>query len=104
RAKDALPVEWAAATRADASEAMQAELRLDRSYQLLTAQTMASASRRARTADIPGLERLLLSIPRRDAALGARRPDAVNALVAAVEEKLDAARQLQLARDRWALR
>ena len=53
---------------------------------------------------MPGLERLLLSIQRRDAALGARRPDAVNALVAAVEAKLDAARQLQLARDRWAMR
>jgi hypothetical protein len=104
RTRNALPVEWAAATRADAAEAMQAELRLDRSYQQLTAQTMASASRRARIADVPGLERLLLSIPQRDAALGARRPDAVKALVAAVEAKLDAARQLQLARDRWAMR
>ena len=65
---------------------------------------MAAANRRARIADVPGLERLLLSIPNRDAALGARRPDAVAALVAAVEAKLDAARQLQLARDRWALR
>jgi hypothetical protein len=104
RSKEALPPDWAAATRADASDAMRAELRLDRSYQLLTAQTMASANRRARTADVPGLERLLLSIQRRDAALGSRRPDAVNALVAAVEAKLDAARQLQLARDRWAMR
>ena len=104
RSKDALPADWAAATRADASEAMRAELRLDRSYQELTAQTMAAANQRARTADVPGLERLLLSIQRRDAALGARRPDAVNALVAAVEAKLDSARQLQLARDRWAMR
>jgi hypothetical protein len=55
-------------------------------------------------ADIPGLERLLLSIQRRDAALGSARPDAVNALVAAVGAQLDAARQLQLARDRWAMR
>jgi hypothetical protein len=104
RAKEALPTEWAAATRADASDAMRVELRLDRSYQQLTAQTMESADRRARMADVPGLERLLLSIQRRDAALGASRPDAVNALVTAVEAKLDAARQLQLARDRWAMR
>jgi hypothetical protein len=83
---------------------MRAELRLDRSYQALTARTMASANWRARMADVPGLERLLLSIQQRDAALGAKRPDAVNALVAAVEAKLDAARQLQMARDRWALR
>jgi hypothetical protein len=33
-----------------------------------------------------------------------KRPEAVAALVAAVEGRLDAARQLQLARDRWALR
>jgi hypothetical protein len=104
RDKNALPAEWAAATRADASDAMRAELRRDRSYQLLTASAMATANRRARMADVPGLVRLLLSIQRRDAALGASRPDAVNALVAAVEAKLDAARQLQLARDRWALR
>jgi hypothetical protein len=104
RGKDALPAEWAAVARADATEAMRAERRLDRSYQQLTAQMMASANQRARAADVPGLERLLLSIQRRDAALGARRPDAVSALVAAVEAKLDAARQLQLARDRWAMR
>jgi hypothetical protein len=104
RARETLPSEWAVATRADASDAMRAELRLDRSYQQLTAQTMASADRRARMADVPGLERLLLNIQRRDAALGSSRPDAVNALVAAVEAKLDAARQLQLARDRWAMR
>jgi len=104
RVKETLPVEWAAATRADASDAIQAELRLDRSYQLLTARTMATADQHARMADVPGLTRLLLSIQRRDAALGAKRPEAVTALVAAVEAKLDAARQLQLARDRWAMR
>jgi len=51
-----------------------------------------------------GLERLMRVIPQRDAALGGRRPDAVNALVTAVQAKLDAARQLRLARDRFALR
>jgi hypothetical protein len=104
RSKGALPADWAAATRADAADAVRIEAALDRSYQELTSQIMASANYRARGADIPGLERLLLSIQRRDAALGARRPDAVAALVGAVEAKLDAARQLQLARDRWALR
>ena len=104
RSKDALPSEWAAATRADATDAIRIEEQLDRSYKQLTQRTMASANYRARRADIPGLERLLLSIQRRDAALGAKRAEAVASLVAAVESKLDAARQLQLARDRWALR
>jgi hypothetical protein len=84
--------------------ALQTEIHLDRSYRSLTARTMALANRRARLADVRGLERLLRGIPQRDAALGAKRPDAVNALVAAVEAKLDVARQLRLARDRWALR
>ncbi len=43
-------------------------------------------------------------IQQRDAALGGKRPDAVSALIDAVQAKLDAARQLQLARDRYALR
>src|SRR5262249_42634874 len=38
------------------------------------------------------------------AAVGGRRPEAVAALIGAVEAKLDAARQLQLARDKFALR
>jgi hypothetical protein len=104
RSKDSLPPEWAAATRADAADAMRIETQVDRSYQQLTSRTMASANYRARRADVPGLERLLLSIQQQDAALGVRRPDTVSALVTAVEAKLDAARQLQMARDRWALR
>jgi hypothetical protein len=66
--------------------------------------TIAAADRRARSADVRGLERLLERIQVRDALLGYHRPEAVNALIAAVEEKLDAARRLQLARDRWVMR
>jgi hypothetical protein len=102
--KDKIPADWAAATRADTAAAVTAELRTDRKYQLLATQTMASASRRARQADVRGLERLLASIPQSDALLGGSRPDAVASLVGAVQEKLDAARQLRLARDRFALR
>jgi hypothetical protein len=104
RDREALPGDWAAATRAETEAAVAAELRIDRSYQALTARTMAVANWRAQTADVRGLERLLLAIPQRDVALGGRRPDAVKSLVAAVEAQLDAARQLQLARDRFLLR
>ena len=101
---DALPADWAESTREETLAAVLAELRIDRTYQSLTARTMTLANRRARLADVRGLERLLREIPQRDAALGAQRADAVKALVTAVEAKLDAARQLRLARDRWALR
>jgi hypothetical protein len=104
REKEHVPADWAATTRAETEAAVLAEVRIDKRYQTMAAQTMAVADWRAHTADVRGLERLLATIPGRDALLGGKRPDAVAALVGAVEAKLDAARQLQLARDRFALR
>lgn len=104
RDKAALPAAWAAATRAEAAAEIAKELKLDRSYRSLTARMMTVAGRRARQADVRGLERVVRAIHQRDAALGTKRPDAVNSLLEAVQAKLDAARQLQLARDRYALR
>jgi hypothetical protein len=99
-----LPADWAASTRAAARSRMDAEIATDRTYQGLTARMMRLAQARSSAADVRGLERLLQRIHDRDAALGAQRPDAVAALVSAVGAELDAARQLRLARDRWALR
>jgi hypothetical protein len=104
RSEAALPFEWVTATRGETKAAIEAQLQIDRTYQSLTTQIMGLANRRARLADVRGLERIIVRIHQRDAALGGSRPDAVNALVAAVADKLDAARRLQLARDRWALR
>lgn len=99
-----LAAEWVEATRSATNAAIAVEVRLDRSYRSLTRRMMTLADRRARSADVLGIERLLARIYIRDAALGSKRPDAVIALLAAVEDKLDAARRLRLARDRWALR
>jgi hypothetical protein len=104
RGRSALPAEWATTTRLDAEMAMRAEQRVDQSYRSLTTALLAQADRSARQSHVRGLERLLRSIPQRDSALGAQRRDAVVSLVAAIEDKLDAARRLQLARDRWAMR
>lgn len=103
-AKAALPASWAATARAEAAAEIAKELTLDRSYRSLTARMMTLANRRARQADVRGLERVVRAVHQRDAALGAKRPDAVTALLEAVQAKLDAARQLRLARDRFALR
>ena len=100
----ALPPAWAAQVRRDAQAEIAKELRLDRSYQTLSARMMALAGWRAKQADVRGVERVLTVIQRRDALLGNKRPEAVNSLIDAVRAKLDAARQLQLARDRYALR
>ncbi len=99
-----LPAELATARRAELSAALRREDSLDKSYQQLSKSTMAAAAVRAQMADVRGLERLMARVRSTDAALGMGRPEAVNALVAAIEEKLDAARRLQLARDRWAMR
>jgi len=104
RDKANVPAEWATATRIATQAEVRAEVRVDHRYQYLATQTMASADWRARGADVKGLERLLETIARRDTLLGSKRPDAVAALVAAVGAKLDAARQLQLARDKYAMR
>ena len=104
REKAALPADWAETTRAEAQAEIAKELGLDRSYRSLTARMMLLANRRAAHADVRGIERVVRAIHQRDGALGTKRPDAVNALLEAVRVKLDAARRLQLARDRFALR
>jgi hypothetical protein len=103
RDKAVLPSAWLDATRTETDAAIKTEQRIDRSYQSLTAGVMILAGRRAKAADVRGLEHLMARIDREDSELGRQRPDAVRALIVAVEEKLDAARRLQLARDRWAL-
>ena len=104
REKAALPAAWAAATRAEARAEIARELKLDRSYQSLTARMMSLATRRATRANVRGLERIVRAIQQKDVALGTKRPEAVASLIDAVQAKLDAARRLRLARDRYALR
>ena len=104
RDKDAVPADWATETRTATEAAVQAEMRVDKRYQVFTTHAMAVANYRAQQGDVLGLQRLLQTIPQRDALLGGKRPDAVAALVGGVQGKLDAARRLQLARDRFAMR
>jgi hypothetical protein len=99
-----LPADWFAATRAATTGSLDRERRLDSSYLSMTKQIMGVAEAEARAADVHGLTRLVDRIYDRDIALGGQRQEMVAALVAAVETRLDAARRLRLARDRWALR
>jgi hypothetical protein len=98
------PVEWIAATTTAAEQSIAVELRIDRAYQSLSTRMLRLADQRARAANVRGIERLAAQIQQRDGELGHTRPDELNSLVAAIEEKLDAARRLRLARDRWLLR
>jgi hypothetical protein len=104
RSGGSMPADWADATLAATKAQIVEEIALDRTYQTLTKRMVVMAQQRAKAADVRGLQRLLERIHQRDAALGGRRPDTVLLLVREVETQLDAARQLRLARDRWALR
>jgi hypothetical protein len=104
REREVLPGDWATAVRADLQAEIAKELKLDRSYRSVAERMMLLANRRAAQADVRGIERVVAAIHQWDVALGGKRPDAVNSLLDAVQEKLDAARRLQLARDRYALR
>jgi hypothetical protein len=99
-----LDPEWVGSTRAETRAAISGELRTDQSYRLLASRIMVEASLHARAADVRGVDALMARVLERDKALGQKRPDAVSALLAAVQSELDAARRLRLARDRWALR
>ena len=101
---DTLPSDWAASTAASTMADITREVDTDRAYQTLTNTMLGLAKARTRAADVRGLQRLLDQIRARDEAMGAKRPDAVNALLDSVAVELDSARRLQLARDQWALR
>lgn len=101
--RDALRPDWVSTTRAEVEYAIKIEHDIDKSYALLTQTTMNTATRRARSADVLGLERLVSMVRTRDHDLGGSRPEVVNGLLAAVDAKLDAARRLRLARDKWLL-
>lgn len=80
------------------------ERRVDAAYLRMTTEVAAEARAAAARADVRGVERALGSVARRDARLGRQRPERVAAVLAAVQEDLDAARRLRLARDAWAAR
>jgi hypothetical protein len=99
-----IPTAWVDATRESVTTAIATEARIDRNYRSLSQRLLRIADLRARDGDVRGLERLIVRVQTNDDALGRARPDVVASLISNIETKLDAARRLQLARDRWALR
>ncbi len=93
-----------AAWRAEALQTIKTEIRTDRAYAELVRRADTSAVRAAARADVRGVERVLEDARQRDAKLGGKRREEVEALVARVLAHLDAARALRLAHDRWVLR
>jgi hypothetical protein len=98
---NALPAGWAAPTRKWALHTIKEESRIEREYAGLASATLKRAANAAVRADVRAIERVIETADRRDAQLGRRRPEEINALLAQVRIQLDAARRLRLARDRW---
>jgi hypothetical protein len=102
-ALDAAPRDaWVRQARVRADRLIDAERRVDARYAALARSTFRALDRPGH--DVARLLRVRARVVQRDARLGRARPDAIQGLLALVDERLDAARRLQLARDRWAAR
>jgi hypothetical protein len=94
---------WAVAARASIRKSIEAEVAIDRDYATLASRVLAQADRRVKRADVRGLTRLRDRVLDEDARLGGKRPQQLDALLATLNLRLDAAQRLRLARDRWQL-
>ncbi len=101
RAAALLPAAWATRVRASTIGSLSTERAADAAYTKLAASTLDTAARRARAADVRGIERLRADVLAADAKLGSRRPAELTAVLGALDASAEAARRLRLARDRW---
>jgi hypothetical protein len=95
---------WAGKARASMRATIEGELATDKIYASLTNEVVVIADKKARNADVRGLTKLRAETVSRDAKLGRRRPEQLQALLATLDQRLDAAQRLRLARDQYAVR
>lgn len=95
---------WAAPLKARVATALGTEERIDKSYAALTTDLVGAADRYARAANVRAMLNLQQRALKEDDRLGRKRPQEFAALMASLDLKLDGARRLRLARDRWAAR
>jgi hypothetical protein len=96
-----MPAPFVRDTRRDVGARIDREIKVEAAYGRLASEVTAAAQARSARADVRGVERLLDRVRAQDKDLGHQRPDQVLALVSLVQDRLDAARRLRLARDRW---
>lgn len=99
-----LPHDWLKSTRHDAGRMLDEEQHWTREYRDLARGAMDDAARRAKAADVSGVQAVVARVRHRDEQWGHRRPDQVASLLAELQTRLDAAQRLRLARDHWNLR
>ena len=96
--------EWKTLTRTQVRDAIADEMKTDTAYSSLVTATLASAAKKVANADIRGLTELRGELLKRDEKLGRKRPDQMRSLIATLDQRLDAARRVRLARDQWAVK
>jgi hypothetical protein len=99
-----LPPGWRRLARASAEATLKAEIEVERRYRSMSEALLRTSERAAARADVRGVERAIQALQRRDERFGHRRPDQVQAVLAALGDRLDAARRLRVMRDQWQLR
>ncbi|MSO30621.1 MAG: hypothetical protein EXQ48_06685 [Acidobacteria bacterium] len=99
--RNAIPEKWAKPSRKWAVWTLTQEGLVERQYGALTTSLLKRATDAATRADVKGVEGVIGAVRRRDAQLGGKRPEEINALIAQVQLHLDSARRLRLVRDRW---
>jgi hypothetical protein len=95
------PKAWVGSMRGRLRGEIEKEVRTDRAYAELATRLLGASRQQAARADVKGLTALREKATARDARLGRKRPEQMQALLATLDQRLDAARRLRLARDRW---
>jgi hypothetical protein len=95
---------WRASVQRRVASTLDLERRTDRAYRQLTTSTLERADRRVARNDVGGLVAVRARVLERNRALGGKRPEEIQALLALVDARLDALRRLRLAQDRWKAR
>jgi hypothetical protein len=80
------------------------ERQLDARYAAIARKSLLRADERSSFADVRGVQTVIAQAMKEDDRLGRRRPGQMAALLAALDTRLEVARRLRLARDRWAER
>lgn len=89
--------------RAEATRKLAEERAADAAYAALAADVLAKADVAVSRGDVRALISLQQTVQAKDAALGSRRPNEVEALVKTLEGKLDATRARRLSLDHYAM-
>jgi hypothetical protein len=95
---------WAPVLRVRASQALTAELRIEKAYNDLAKNALKGAAERASRADVRGLQQVIARVLSADDRLGRKRSGQMAGLLTTLDLRLDEARRLRLARDAWAAR